>query len=178
MQKLFSVAAIGSLLFVVALFVTAQRSARSDERPAPDDLKPIGGRWFVKEGAKPIYFYRDGERYVDLFSYHTKDSNKDGVVFFNPFEIEGQNAVEGYSEVWLDSCWGILSRPRAWTAAAGCRFPSNSLLLDDPCGDSPKITLTPGSRLPDTESGSRLPQSQGKITVTHCHRLLRRFRCT
>ena len=29
-----------------------------------------------------------------------------GVVFFNPFEMEGQNAVEGYSEVWLDSCCG------------------------------------------------------------------------
>ena len=45
----------------------------------PKDLKPIGGRWFVKEGEKPVYFYRDGERYVDLFSYHTKDSNKDGI---------------------------------------------------------------------------------------------------
>lgn len=29
-----------------------------------------------------------------------------GVVFFNPFEMEGQNAVAGYSEVWLDSCCG------------------------------------------------------------------------
>jgi hypothetical protein len=29
-----------------------------------------------------------------------------GVVFFNPFEMEGMNAVEGYSEVWLDSCCG------------------------------------------------------------------------
>lgn len=29
-----------------------------------------------------------------------------GVVFFNPFEIGGMNAVEGYSEVWLDSCCG------------------------------------------------------------------------
>ena len=142
----------------------------------PKGLKPIGVRWFVKEGEKPVYFYRDGERYVDLFSYHTKDSNKDGidniklshdkqflimqsqgypnhptaifpnsgnpnsirvqnftfrlplepkladkvtrvpmgpigtalngVVFFNPFEMGGMNAVEGYSEVWLDSCCG------------------------------------------------------------------------
>jgi hypothetical protein len=29
-----------------------------------------------------------------------------GVVFFNPFEQGGMNAVEGYSEVWLDSCCG------------------------------------------------------------------------
>ncbi|MDZ4851501.1 MAG: YHYH protein [Pirellulaceae bacterium] len=29
-----------------------------------------------------------------------------GVVFFNPFEMAGMNAVEGYSEVWLDSCCG------------------------------------------------------------------------
>lgn len=29
-----------------------------------------------------------------------------GVVFFNPFEAGGMNAVEGYSEVWLDSCCG------------------------------------------------------------------------
>ena len=29
-----------------------------------------------------------------------------GVVFFNPFEIGGMNAVAGYSEVWLDSCCG------------------------------------------------------------------------
>ena len=147
--------------------------------PAADfsgDLTPIGGKWFVKEGTKPVYFYQDGDRFVDLFSYHTKDSNKDGidnvrlshdkqflimesqgypnhptaifpnsgnpntirlqkfvfrlplepkladkitrlpmgpvgtalngVVFFNPFEAGGMNAVEGYSEVWLDSCCG------------------------------------------------------------------------
>ena len=145
--------------------------------PAPPaDLKPIGGRWFVREGDQPIYFYRDGDQYVDLFSYHAKDSNKDGidnlrlshdadfliiksqgypnhptamfpnsgnpnsirvqdftfrlplvpkladqitrlpmgpigtalngVVFFNPVEMEGMNAVEGYSEVWLDACCG------------------------------------------------------------------------
>ena len=124
----------------------------------------------------PIYYYKDGDRYLDLFSYHMKDSNKDGidnvrishdqeflimesqgypnhptavfpnsgnpnaiqvqnftfrlplvpkladkitrlprgpigtalngVVFFNPYEMEGMNAVEGYSEVWLDSCCG------------------------------------------------------------------------
>ena len=146
----------------------------ADEKPK--DLVGIGGRWFVGPGETPIYYYQEGDRYVDLFSYHTKDSNKDGidnvkishdkqflimqsqgypnhptavfpnsgnpntirvqsftfriplvpklagmitrlpmgpigtalngVVFFNPFEMEGMNAVEGYSEVWLDSCCG------------------------------------------------------------------------
>ncbi len=145
------------------------------------DLQPICGRWFVKAGDGKagdgcVYFYQDGERFVDPFSYHTQDSNKDGidnvrlshdkqfliiesqgypnhptaifpnsvnpnsirvqnftfrlplepklagqitrlpkgpigmalngVIFFNPFEQEGMNAVEGYSEVWLDSCCG------------------------------------------------------------------------
>ncbi len=141
-----------------------------------DELVHIGGNWFIVEGTKQRYIYQDGVRYVDLFSYHTKDSNKDGideirashdsqciiidsqgypnhptaafpnsgnpnsirvqnfrfripiepklagsitrlpmgsigtalngVVFFNPFEVQGMNAVEGYSEVWLDSCCG------------------------------------------------------------------------
>ena len=29
-------------------------------------------------GERPLYFYRDGDRYIDLFSYHMRDSNKDG----------------------------------------------------------------------------------------------------
>ena len=167
---------IGAALLLSAVFTIAPRPAQSVEQPALNELKPIGGRWFLKEGGKPVYFYRDGERFVDLFSYHKQDSNKDGidnvrvshdercliiesqgypnhptavfpnsrnpnsirvqsftfrlplepkladkitrlprgpigtalngVVFFNPFEMEGQNAVEGYSEVWLDSCCG------------------------------------------------------------------------
>ena len=149
-------------------------NAMADE--SPSDLMPIGGRWYIRDGEKPIYFYQDGEKFVDLFSYHAKDSNQDGienvrlshdkqflimqsqgypnhptavypnsgnpnsirvqdftfrlplepklanqvtrlpmgpigtalngVVFFNPFEMEGMNAVAGYSEVWLDSCCG------------------------------------------------------------------------
>ncbi len=141
-----------------------------------DQLTHVGGRWYMKPGDKPVYYYQDADRFVDLFSYHTRDSNKDGidnlrvrhderclivesqgvpnhptavfpnsrnpnsirvqnftfrfplepkradeitrvpmgpigmaingVVFFNPFEMEGMNAVEGYSEVWLDSCCG------------------------------------------------------------------------
>ena len=140
------------------------------------DLRPIGGQWYVTKNEPAIYYYKDADRFVDLFSYHTKDSNKDGipnlqitheerflilrsqgypnhptaifpnsdnpnsirvqdftfrlplepklagkitrvpmgpigtalngVVFFNPFEMGGMNAVEGYSEVWLDACCG------------------------------------------------------------------------
>lgn len=139
-------------------------------------LTPIGGNWYLKSGETPLYYYKDADRYLDLFSYHMKDSNSDGivnlqinhdenhivvrsqgypnhataifpnsrnpnsikvqnftfrlpiqpklaesitrlpmgpigmalngVVFFNPFEQEGLNAVEGYSEVWLDACCG------------------------------------------------------------------------
>jgi len=146
------------------------------EATRPAGLKSIGGYWFVKEGQPPVYYYQDGEQFVDLFSYHIKDSNKDGipnlavshdercliiesqgypnhptaafpnsdnpnsilvqkfefrlplvpqkadsittvpmgpigmalngVVFFNPFERGGKNAVEGYAEEWLDSCCG------------------------------------------------------------------------
>ena len=162
-------------------------SARADEPPrdetadAPvldsaDGLMPIGGRWYVREGKPATYVFKDADTYVDLFSYHLADSNKDGipnlairhddkslivdsqgypnhptaifpnsgnpnrirvqdfhfrlplepkrasaitrvpmgpigmalngVVFFNPFEAGGMNAIEGYSEVWLDSCCG------------------------------------------------------------------------
>ena len=139
-------------------------------------LKQLSSRWYVLPGERPVYYLRDGGRYLDLFSYHMSDSNHDGtdevrvshderyliidsqgypnhptaifpnssnpnsiktqhfrfrlplepkladqitrlpmgpigvalngVVFFNPFEFGGMNAVEGYSEVWLDSCCG------------------------------------------------------------------------
>lgn len=147
------------------------------DKPVVDaNLEAIGGHWYLQAGDKPIYLYRDGNRMVDLFSYHMQDSNQDGianlqlshddsfliirsqgypnhptaifpnsgnpnrivvqdftfrlplkprkaekitrlpqgpigmaingVVFFNPFEQEGMNAVEGYTEVWLDACCG------------------------------------------------------------------------
>ena len=138
--------------------------------------QPIGGNWYITSSTPPLYLYRDAGRMVDLFSWHQRDSNKDGipnlrlshdsthlniesqgypnhptaifpnsgnpnsiavqnfrfrlplqpersdvitrlpmgpigmalngVVFFNPFEQGGMNAVAGYSEVWLDSCCG------------------------------------------------------------------------
>jgi len=165
---------LASCILAAAAFPFA--IAGAEDQPSPQSLTPIGGHWFVSTGDAPIYYYQDAERFVDLFSYHTKDSNKDGidnlkishdekcliiesqgypnhptalfpntgnpnsirvqnfnfrlplkpvlaeeitrlpmgpigmalngVVFFNPFEMEGMNAVEGYSEIWLDSCCG------------------------------------------------------------------------
>ncbi|MFN7625190.1 MAG: YHYH protein [Pirellula sp.] len=155
-----------------------QATVRGDDPPAVSelDLRPIGGKWYVTTTEPATYYYKDANRFVDLFSYHTKDSNKDGipnlqithddaflilrsqgypnhptaifpnsdnpnsirvqdftfrlplepklagkitrvpmgpigmalngVVFFNPFEMGGMNAVEGSSEVWLDACCG------------------------------------------------------------------------
>ena len=164
---------LAAIVGIIAACAFVSRGS-ADEPPA--GLQAIGGRWFVRPGEKPVYFYRDGDRYVDLFSYHMRDSNKDGidevrlshdatlliidsqgypnhptamfpnsgnpnsirvqkfrfqlplvprlndritrlpmgpvgmalngVVFFNPFEAGGMNAVEGYAEVWLDSCCG------------------------------------------------------------------------
>jgi len=158
---------------VVIAFVMVVDSGVAAEPPA---AKPVAGRWSVRDSEEPVYLFRDGTTDVDLFSYHMRDSNGDGVdevrlgheagclviesqgwpnhptatfpnsgnpntirvqeftfrlpleprraaevtrlpmgpigvalngvVFFNPFEQGGMNAVEGYSEVWLDSCCG------------------------------------------------------------------------
>ncbi len=168
---------INLLVMLMSMQLVALRDSRAE---TPRDLQAIGGRWYLKkagaEGEKPVYLYQDAERLVDLFTYHTQDSNKDGidnirlshdqdfliiesqgfpnhptaifpnsdnpnsirvqkftfrlpleprlagkitrlpmgpvgvalngVVFFNPFEQGGMNAVAGYTEVWLDSCCG------------------------------------------------------------------------
>ena len=148
----------------------------ADDAVDPGTLKHLAGHWYVSQAEPATYYYKDAEQYLDLFSYHRKDSNKDGVdnlvlshnethlmmdsqgypnhptaifpnsgnpnrieiqkfrfqiplepklndhitrlpmgpigtavngvVYFNPFEQGGMNAVEGYSEVWLDSCCG------------------------------------------------------------------------
>jgi hypothetical protein len=156
------------VLWAVALFTQVMQAG---------EPVAVAGRWSLERNAeKPRYLFRDGDREIDLFSYHQSDSNGDGidevrlqhdtgaivmesqgwpnhptatfpntgnpntiraqdftfrlplvprraaeitrlpmgpigvalngVVFFNPFEQGGMNAVEGYSEVWLDSCCG------------------------------------------------------------------------
>ena len=53
------------------------RFVQAAEQPA--NLRQIGGAWHVSEGPQPIYCFHDDGRYVDLFSYHQKDSNGDGI---------------------------------------------------------------------------------------------------
>jgi len=68
------------LRFVLVAIIVASfglRPVAADEQP--QNLRPIGGKWYVQEGMQPVYFYKDADEYVDLFSYHTKDSNKDGI---------------------------------------------------------------------------------------------------
>jgi len=61
-----------------------------------------------------------------------------GVVFFNPFEQGGMNAVEGYSEVWLDSCCG---HPQETGVYHYHKYPTcvKSPFADDGTGHSPVI---------------------------------------
>lgn len=166
------------VLMQVAVLISSLglTSVYAHEAVDPATLKPLAGHWYVSQTEPAIYYYKDAEQYLDLFSYHRKDSNKDGidniilshtgthlvmdsqgypnhptaifpnsgnpnrieiqkfrfqlplepklndhitrlpmgpigtavngVVYFNPFEMGGMNAVEGYSEVWLDSCCG------------------------------------------------------------------------
>ncbi len=165
------------ILLIAALIGSAGLTCVcADDAVDPRTLKHLDGHWYVSQAQPATYYYKDAEQYLDLFSYHRKDSNKDGidnlvlshnkthlmldsqgypnhptaifpnsgnpnrieiqkfrfqlplepklndhitrlpmgpigtavngVVYFNPFEQGGMNAVEGYSEVWLDSCCG------------------------------------------------------------------------
>jgi len=174
---------VGTVVLGQEISAAVQSTEIKDEQ-----IERIGGNWGVlkadlldgeggssSKGARN-YYYNDAGRWVDLFSYHLLDSNKDGipnlrlshdsthliirsqgypnhptaifpnsgnpntirvqdftfrlplvpkksgvitrlpmgpvgmalngVVFFNPFEMAGLNAVEGYDEVWLDACCG------------------------------------------------------------------------
>lgn len=41
---------------------------------ASENLKPIGGQWYVTGGENPVYLYKEGERFVDPFSHHSNGS--------------------------------------------------------------------------------------------------------
>lgn len=173
-----------------------------------DQVESIGGFWYVSKSEPKTYYYRDAGRWLDLFSYHCKDSNKDGianlkishdenhliiksqgypnhptaifpnsdnpntirvqdftfrlplvprksdsitrlpmgpigmslngVVYFNPFEMEGRNAVQGYDEVWLDSCCG---HPQQTGVYHYHKYPTcvKSPFIDDAKSHSPII---------------------------------------
>ena len=63
-----------------------------------------------------------------------------GVVFFNPFEMGGMNAVEGYDEVWLDSCCG---HPQQTGVYHYHKYPTcvKSPFVDEGRGHSPIIAF-------------------------------------
>lgn len=181
MKVLKRVGSLRMLPRMMSLFVAIQTgmgltSIAAEDAVDPATLRHLAGHWYVSLSEPTVYYYKDAEQFVDLFTYHRKDSNKDGVenivlshnethlfmdsqgypnhptaifpnsgnpnrieiqkfrfqlplqpklndhitrlpmgpigtavngvVYFNPFEIGGMNAVEGYSEVWLDSCCG------------------------------------------------------------------------
>ncbi len=226
--------AVAGLIFVV--FRTSSPAVE-----APPELMPIGGHWYVKNDKRPRYYFRDGERYVDLFSYHQRDSNKDGidnvrlshdarfliiesqgypnhptasfpnsgnpntirvqnfefrlplvpqlaqtvtrvpmgpigmalngVVFFNPFEAGGMNAIEGYSEVWLDSCCG---HPQQHGVYHYHKYPScvKSPFADDGKQHSPVIGFAfDGFPIygPYEEAGVMAKDLKGKLALDSCN---------
>ena len=206
-----------------------------------DQVESIGGFWYVSKAEPKTYYYRDAGRWLDLFSYHSKDSNKDGipnlrishdpnhliirsqgypnhptaifpnsdnpntisvqdftfrlplaprksdsitrlpmgpigmslngVVFFNPFEMEGRNAVAGYDEVWLDSCCG---HPQQTGVYHYHKYPTcvKSPFIDDGKSHSPIIGFAfDGFPLygPYESDGSMAMELKGEQALDACN---------
>lgn len=232
----------GLIVWILVMMLwPAMDAVQAEESPKVSELQSIGGHWFVKSGTKPMYYYRDAGRFVDLFSYHMKDSNQDGidnlrlshdsqfliidsqgypnhptakfpnsgnpnsilvqnfhfklplkpqlagkittvpmgpigmalngVVFFNPFEAGGMNAVEGYSEVWLDSCCG---HPQQHGVYHYHKYPScvKSPFSDDGKQHSPIIGFAwDGFPIygPYEESGVMARDLKGQVALDVCN---------
>jgi hypothetical protein len=206
-----------------------------------DQVESIGGFWYASKAEPKTYYYRDAGRWLDLFSYHSKDSNKDGipnlrishdpnhliirsqgypnhptaifptsdnpnpisvqdftfrlplaprksdsitrlpmgpigmslngVVFFNPFEMEGRNAVAGYDEVWLDSCCG---HPQQTGVYHYHKYPTcvKSPFIDDGKSHSPIIGFAfDGFPLygPYESDGSMAMELKGEQALDACN---------
>ena len=73
--------AIGIALAVFQPVVTAQEISLNTQsvEVREDQVESIGGYWYVSKEEPKTYFYQDAGRWLDLFSYHCKDSNKDGI---------------------------------------------------------------------------------------------------
>jgi len=72
---------VSAAIAVVSLLPALAALALADDTSAG---RPISGRWSVREGdGKAVYLFRDGgvdgDRQIDLFSHHMRDSNKDGI---------------------------------------------------------------------------------------------------
>ncbi len=80
-------AATGSIVAVTLR--SSHSNAQTTEPKSPTNAEgrptsstahqPIGGRWYLELSPPNRYLYDDGTGLVDLFSYHIKDSNKDGI---------------------------------------------------------------------------------------------------
>ena len=80
----------GSVLVRLAVLCVLHFPAVASSQAPPPGVEPIGGRWYLRthdeagsELDKPRYLYRDivGDevQFVDLFAYHRRDSNGDGI---------------------------------------------------------------------------------------------------
>ena len=64
---------------LVSILCFSYRQVFCDEVIDPNTLKHLAGHWYVSNGQPATYYFKDADRYLDLFSYHRKDSNKDGI---------------------------------------------------------------------------------------------------
>jgi len=237
------VATLGLLVQAPMPIATAQEISLNTQSVSisEDQVESIGGFWYVSKAEPKTYYYRDAGRWLDLFSYHSKDSNKDGipnlrishdpnhliirsqgypnhptaifpnsdnpntisvqdftfrlplaprksdsitrlpmgpigmslngVVFFNPFEMEGRNAVAGYDEVWLDSCCG---HPQQTGVYHYHKYPTcvKSPFIDDGKSHSPIIGFAfDGFPLygPYESDGSMARELKGEQALDACN---------
>ena len=237
------VATLGLLVQAPMPIATAQEISLNTQSVSisEDQVESIGGFWYVSKAEPKTYYYRDAGRWLDLFSYHSKDSNKDGipnlrishdpnhliirsqgypnhptaifpnsdnpntisvqdftfrlplaprksdsitrlpmgpigmslngVVFFNPFEMEGRNAVAGYDEVWLDSCCG---HPQQTGVYHYHKYPTcvKSPFIDDGKSHSPIIGFAfDGFPLygPYESDGSMAMELKGEQALDACN---------
>jgi len=76
---------LAMLVCSVSFFPVGSTGAQEISRSAPtasigqDQVDAIGGYWYVSKSEPKIYYYRDAGQWLDLFSYHCQDSNKDGI---------------------------------------------------------------------------------------------------
>jgi len=61
-----------SFVWISAIAVLIVSAGKCSADEPPPGSTSIGGRWFIGPSENPIYYYHDGDRYVDLFSlpYH------------------------------------------------------------------------------------------------------------
>ena len=78
------VATLGLLVQAPMPIATAQEISLNTQSVSisEDQVESIGGFWYVSKAEPKTYYYRDAGRWLDLFSYHSKDSNNCGKSFY------------------------------------------------------------------------------------------------